>query len=121
VGWRDPLAHALVATLQTQFRNVVALPTSEPPDALGNVVIMASDRAIEVPDEALGDPVIALENEDEHFRVVARHHAWENRFVPGHGRVLTDDWNPVDLRAEEINLAARRWLRTQLADSLVRG
>jgi spermidine synthase len=118
-GWQDPLAHALVATLRTQFQNVVALPTSEPPNALGNVVIMASDRALDVPEGALGDPVIALEDEDEHFRVVARHHAWENRYEPGHGRVLTDDWNPSDLRAEQINLAARKWLRTQFPDSLI--
>lgn len=121
LGWQDPLAHALVATLRTQFREVVALPTSEPPDALGNVVILASDRAIDVPEDALGDPVVALENEDEHFRVLARHHAWENRYVPGHGRVLTDDWNPSDLRAEQINLAARRWLRTVFPDSLIGG
>ena len=118
-GWQDPLAHALVATLRTQFRNVVALPTSEPPNALGNIVIMASDRALEVPEEALGDPVMALEDEDEHFRIVARHHAWENRYDPSRGRVLTDDWNPSDLRAEAINLAARKWLRTQFPDSLL--
>ena len=120
-GWQDPLAHAIVATLRTQFREVVALPTSEPPDALGNVVIMASDRPIDVPDEKLGDPVVALEDENEHFRVVARRHAWDNRYAPERGRVLTDDWNPSDLRAEQINLAARRWLRTVFPDSLIAG
>jgi len=25
--------------------------------------------------------------------------------------VLTDDWNPVDLRAEAINRASREWIR----------
>jgi hypothetical protein len=82
---------------------------------------MASDRDLEVSSADLGDPVESLADDDEHFRVVCRHHAWENQYRPEHGRVLTDDWNPVDLRAEEINLAARRWLRGQLADSLLHG
>lgn len=120
-GWQDPLAHALVATLRTCFREAVALPTSEPPDALGNVVILASDGPIAVPDASLGDPVVALADEAEHFRVVSRRHAWDNRYVPERGRVLTDDWNPSDLRAEQINLAARRWLRTVFPDSLIAG
>ncbi len=119
VGWRDPLAHAIVATLQANFRDVVELPASEPPNALGNVVIMASDRTIDVPREALGDPVASLEDDDEHFRVIARLHAWDNRFVPTHGRVLTDDWNPSALRAEAINLADRNWTRRAIPDSLL--
>jgi len=120
VGWKDPIVNALVATLQTSFRNVIALPTAEPPNQLGNVILLASDRDLAVTPEQLGDPVAALENEDEHFRVVSRHHGWENQYRPRNGVVLTDDWNPVDLRAEEINLVARRWLRTQIPDSLMR-
>jgi spermidine synthase len=119
VGWRDPLASAMAATMRTQFRHVTVLPVSEPPNALGNVVLMASDRELDVPGDALGDPVGSLSDDDEHFRVLARHHAWENRFELLRGRVLTDDWNPCDLRAEEINLAARAWLRTQFPDSLL--
>ncbi len=119
VGWRDPLAHAIVATLKADFREVVALPTSEPPNALGNVVILASDRPIEVPEESLGDPVGALEDDDEHYRVISRHHAWENRYVPEHGRVLTDDWNPSALRTEAINFADRKWTKRVIPDSLL--
>jgi spermidine synthase len=119
VGWHDPLTSAVTATLQTQFAHVIALPTGEPPNRLGNVVLMASNRALELDPDVLGDPVGTLTDDDEHFRVVTRHHAWENQFVPRFGRVLTDDWNPVDLRAEEINLAARRLLRTQVPDSLL--
>jgi len=121
IGWQDPLAHAIVATLGTAFPHVVALPTDEPPDALGNVIVMGSDRVLDPPRERLGDPVATLPDEDEHFAVLSRLHAWDNRYHPGHGRVLTDDWNPVDLRAEEINRAARRWLHMALPDSLVRG
>ena len=118
VGWQDPLAHALVATLRAEFHDVFALPTAEPPDQLGNVVMMASDRTLDLNPDMLGDPVGSLSDEDEHFRVVARHHAWENRYRPGRGRVLTDDWNPADLRAEEINRVARIKLRALLPDSL---
>jgi spermidine synthase len=118
VGWQDPLAHALVATLRSQFRDVFALPTAEPPDQIGNVVLMASDRTLDLDPALLGDPVGSLSDEDEHFRVVARMHAWNNRYRPGRGRVLTDDWNPADLRAEEINRAARIKLRELLPDSL---
>jgi hypothetical protein len=121
VGWDDPLAHALYATLQSEFANVLALPTSEPPDALGNIILMASDRPIEVDRDQLGDPVAALSDPDEHFRVLSRLHAWDNRYQPGSGKVLTDDWNPVDLRSEEINRAARRWLETAIPESLRRG
>jgi spermidine synthase len=121
VGWQDPLAHALVATLHTQFHNVIALPTAEPPDQLGNVILMASDRQLDATAEQVGDAEMSLEDEDEHFRVVSRIHAWNNQYIPEHGRVLTDDWNPVDVRAEEINRVAREALRRLLPDSLVQG
>lgn len=118
IGWQDPLAHALVATLRTQFAHVVALPTSEPPNKLGNEILLASDRPLELNPDVIGDPVETLPDDDEHFRVVSRMHAWNNQFVPGHGVVLTDDWNPVDLRAEEINRASRKMLHQLLPDSL---
>jgi hypothetical protein len=121
MGWQDPLAHALAATLRTQFAHVWALPTAEPPDQLGNVVLMACDRDLDFTPEQLGDPVATLPDEDEHFRVVARMHAWYNRYDPRRGRVLTDDWNPVDLRAEEINRAARSWIRRVLPANLLGG
>jgi spermidine synthase len=119
VGWRDPLARAIAATLGSQFRHVTALPTTEPPDALGNVVLMASDRELSLDEEALGDPVESLSDDDEHFAVLSRRHAWDNRFTLEHGRVLTDDWNPCDLRAEEINRSARRWLHSEFPDSIL--
>jgi spermidine synthase len=120
-GWQDPIVHALVATLAAEFLEVWALPTAEPPDQLGNVIVMSADRPLELDERVLGDPVATLSDEDEHFRVVARHHAWANRYRPGRGRVLTDDWNPADLRAEEINRLARIRLREVLPDSLTSG
>jgi spermidine synthase len=111
VGWQDPLAHALFATLRTQFAHVWALPNAEPPDQLGNVILLGSDHDLDFTREQIGDPVATLPDEDEHFRVISRMHAWDNRYAPQRGRVLTDDWNPVDLRAEEINRVARKWIR----------
>jgi len=121
VGWQDPLVRATAATLYTGFRHVTALPIAEPPDQLGNVVLFACDRVPGIADERLGDPVATLSDDQEHWRVLQRRHAWANRFTPVGGRVLTDDWNPSDLRSEEINLAARRATRALLPVTLLGG
>lgn len=121
IGWREPLVRAVAATLGTCFRDVTALPIAEPPDQLGNVVLFAGDRVPEIAEERLGDPVTTLSDEQEHWRVLQRMHAWANRFTPTGGRVLTDDWNPSDLRSEEINLATRRKTRALLPASLLGG
>ncbi len=121
VGWQEPLVRAAAATLGTSFAHVTALPIAEPPDQLGNVVLLGTDRVPEIADERLGDPVATLPYEHEHWRVVQRMHAWANRFTPAGGRVLTDDWNPSDLRSEEINLATRRRTRLALPAALLGG
>ncbi len=110
--WHDPVVRAAAATLATAFRNVIALPTQEPPNTLGNVVLVASDRPLELDHEALPAPKDFLYDEYLHWTVVQMNHAWDNRFVPdmAHAQVLTDDLNPVDVWGEEINLAARRGL-----------
>ena len=66
----------------------------------------------------LGDPVATLPDDQKHWRVLQRMHAWNNRFTPTGGRVLTDDWNPSDLRAEEINFRMRKETRAQLPASV---
>ena len=121
IGWQEPLVRAAAATLRTCFAHVIALPIAEPPDQLGNVVLFACDRLPEIAEERLGDPVATLPYEHEHWRVVQRMHAWANRYTPGGGRVLTDDWNPSDLRSEEINLATRRRTRAVLPAALLGG
>lgn len=112
VGWHHPLIESVGATLARSFPHVVALPIAEPPDQLGNLVLAASDREIVLPDSLLGDPVASLTDEYDHWRVLTRIHAWDNRFVPGsaHVVVLTDDRNPADLWSSYINLVARRQL-----------
>lgn len=108
VGWDDALVKSMGATLETEFPHVLALPIAEPPDQLGNVILMAADRPMEISDATLGNPADWEVDPYLHWRVVLRNHAWDNRFVPEGGQVLTDDLNPVDLWAERINLVARR-------------
>jgi spermidine synthase len=103
VGWHDELVHTLAATLSTQFAHVTALPMAEPPNQLGNLILLASDRDIELPAEL---PLPESRFSREYYRV----HAWDNRFevdVTG-VQVLTDDLNPVDVWSERINLVARK-------------
>jgi hypothetical protein len=100
------------ATLKTSFEHVLALPLAEPRDAFGNLVLVASNRELDLPEAALGRPSEFLDDHYWHWAVVTRNHAWDNRFdpAPEGGVVLTDDLNPVDLWAEDINLEARRRL-----------
>jgi spermidine synthase len=110
-GWDSQLVRALGATLRVHFANVRALPTSEPPNKLGNLLVAASDRPLELAADQLGNPGEFLHDDYEHFLSVQMNHAWDNRFEPAPGgRVLTDDCNPVDIWSERINLAARKEL-----------
>lgn len=113
--WNDILTRSLAATLATQFAHVLALPIAEPPNTLGNVVLLASDRPMEMEEDVLGDPHAALPFPYLHARVVERRHAWANRFEPNTAGVpvLTDDRNPVDIWAEGINSTARRQMHSE--------
>jgi len=108
VGWNDELVKSLGATLATSFSHVLALPIAEPPNQIGNLILMAAQRPMEISDAALGNPADWEADDYLHWNSVLRNHAWDNRFTPEGGPVLTDDLNPVDLWAERINLVARR-------------
>jgi spermidine synthase len=112
--WHDILVHSLAATLKTEFSTVIALPVGEPPNVLGNVVLLAADRPLDLEEGSLGNPYEFLGDDYWHTVVVQRNHAWANRFVPLTDGipVLTDDHDPVALWAERINLVARRQLHT---------
>jgi len=106
VGWYDPLVRALAATAETVFRNVLVLPIAEPPNQLGNVVLMASNRSLQLPEFPAPSYRFSREYDQTH--------AWDNRFAvgPGDGSILTDDLNPVDVMAERVNHVARAQLHT---------
>jgi len=120
IGWRDEIVKSLATTLKQHFDEVLALPISEPPNTLGNVVLVASrQRHLDFPDEMLGRPIDYLRDPYMHWYVLQLNHAWDNRFVPGtdSNLLLTDDLNPVDLRAEEINNTARKQLHSYFGEN----
>ena len=121
-GWHDPLVTSLVATLDPSFEHLTVLPTSEPPDALGNLILIGSFRPLEFDEYAkLQRPYTLLEFPHEHWWAVQMNHAWDNRFSPDlEGAVVfTDDRNPCDLWSERVNRAARGNLHEYFRKSAV--
>ncbi len=107
VGWHDIIVHSMAATLSGQFAHVKVLPMEEPPDQFGNVIIMASDRPLELDDEEFPLPTERWTLEYNQM------HAWDNSFTVVPTRdvpILTDDLNPVDIWSDRINLASRKQL-----------
>ncbi len=112
IGWRADIVRSIAATLKTRFDHVLALPIAEPPNTLGNVILLASDRDFDLPDEL---PMPEYRFSPEYDRA----HAWDNRFEPDtKGAVLlTDDRNPVALWGERINYEARKQLHAYFEDA----
>ncbi|HLF13460.1 MAG TPA: fused MFS/spermidine synthase, partial [Bacteroidota bacterium] len=115
LGWRDPLVLDIAGTLRIPFRDVLALPMAEPPDRLGNLILLAGDRDL----GGIPDPEgnVDLDPDWRYGPGYAIAHAWDNRFSPETAgrRALTDDLNPIDLRSEVTMLAARREVREYFA------
>lgn len=115
LSWDDRIVRSISKTLQQIFSNVVVLPIAEPPNTLGNLIIIASDKPIELNEELERD----YWNPDYRFSAnYERNHAWGNRFVPDYKDVivLTDDLNPVEIWSERINLESRKVLHDLLGD-----
>ena len=110
IGWNGTIVRSLAATLKTQFPNVLALPTMEPPDQLGNVVFFASRRSLDLRDE----PPVPIDRFSPEYD---RAHAWDNRFEPDMRGVpvLTDDRNYVDLWSDAVNVRERKELHEMFA------
>lgn len=108
LGWHDPIVGSLAATLRTQFAAVVALPIEEPPNRFGNIVLLASDSPLEPIHEPERNEL--LDPDWRYGPGYQKVHAWDNRFTPeiSGAAIFTDDLNPVDIRAQAINLAARK-------------
>lgn len=108
IGWDDPLVARLGSALKQHFQNVLALPMEEPPDQVGDVVLIASNsqlRPVRTP------PVNLTYDPDWRFGPgYQRVHAWDNRFVPvaKNPPSFFDNLNPFDNRTDAINFAARR-------------
>jgi spermidine synthase len=102
VGWDDIFARSLAVTVGTQFAHVKVLPIVEPPSELGNLIVLASDRPLELADE--------LPRPDDRWSSSYNvNHAWDNAFTveAARGQVLTDEHNPVAVWSDRVNEAAR--------------
>jgi spermidine synthase len=121
LGWDTPLVRSVAATLRRHFRNVIALPTQEPPDAMGNVVLLVSDRDLELPENTIPNAADYIDDDYAHWMLIQMNHAWDNRFEPKTegAQVLTDDRNPVELWSEAVNLAERQELHRFLGENLL--
>jgi len=77
-AWHDIFVHSLAVTMLEVFGHVVALPMAEPPNTLGNLVLLASDRPLELE----YDPPVPRDRFSPEYN---RAHAWDNRFesLPG--------------------------------------
>src|SRR5262245_25721629 len=108
-GWDDPMLSALAATLHTRFAHVVAMPTSEPPNAVGTILLLATRQPLAFTDEQLPDPTKFFMNPDALWVVQQQTHAWLNRFEPdtAHAPVLTDDRSMVDVWSDRLNRVER--------------
>ena len=115
VGWKDIIVISLAKTLHRVFSYVAALPIAEPPDQLGNVILLASDKPLELTTPLERDYWKTDYRFSDQYE---RNHAWDNRFVPDmkDAILLTDDRNPVGIWAERINLQARKELHEMLGD-----
>ena len=113
IGWNSKIVQSVAATLRPHFDEIIALPIHEPPNALGNIIMIAANRPLDFPDDMLGRPVDYVDVDPyQHWVVLQQNHAWDNRFTPDISRalVLTDDRNPVDVWSEEINFRERKEL-----------
>jgi spermidine synthase len=114
VGWDDILVRSVAATLKPHFSEVLALPIAEPPNKIGNLILLASNHKLELRRELERDYF------DPEYRFGPKYqrvHAWDNNFVPDTRNVpvLTDDLNPVDIWAERIKYVARQDLHRYFA------
>jgi len=107
LGWHDPIVNRIAATLKVHFANVIALPMAEPPNRLGNLILLAANRPLDPKQEP--ERNVTLDPNWRYGAGYAKVHAWDNQFRPEVGGIapLTDDLNSIDLRAEEINMVAR--------------
>jgi spermidine synthase len=114
LGWDDPMLASIAATLHTRFADVVALPTSEPPNAVGTILLVATQQPIALTDEQLPDPTQFFLNPDQLWVVQQQTHAWLNRFEPkpANARVLTDDKSLIEVWSDRLNLAERAELHS---------
>ena len=115
-GWDSLLIHSVLNTLEQVFPHVIALPTSKNKEAVQNIIMFASDLDI-------ADKLQRSFEQDRIENVFYRDavlQAYQNLFTgKPHGMVLTDNHNPSDLWADEINFKTRSAKNKTIEPSLL--
>jgi spermidine synthase len=107
LAWDSVVVRSIGATLREQFAHVLALPVAADPEALSNLIVVASAKPF--PEQLRFDAGTAQGQQ--------RMRSWRHRFVPetAGATVLRDDLSPVDVWSEAINAENRRQLHAGLA------
>ena len=111
-SWNDIIIKSITATLKTQFLNVIVLPAHKKRYDLGNVIVLASNRSLEIQRDM---PSWVIPPREYLFsQDYLKDFAWRNKYAPDikDAPILTDDLNPVDLWSESINYQARKQLHS---------
>jgi len=109
-----PLLSDLVQTLASVFKHQLALTADAGSQAISNVVLFASDGALEVSEEwarSEPDPVLALHLENLPNQILDLDSL--------HGHLITDDFNRMDLYSAPVEISLRRASRNLLPASIL--
>jgi spermidine synthase len=110
IGWENIFIQSVAKTLNGEFKNITALPLNEPPDAVGHIILLAANRELTFPEDWLEHPKdYAPADPYQHWVVMQKNHAWDNRFIPDmkDAILITDDCNPVDGWAQDVTFRVR--------------
>lgn len=110
----DPLVADLAETIAAVFPYRVAVSTAPQPSELGNVVFFTSDRPLELPSRPDPPPQDARLK-----RFLERLPAMQLDVAGRKGRILTDDFNPLEALAAPTEEAMRRASRAAVPASVL--
>ncbi len=120
-GWYDQIVADVGMTLRSVFRKVIVFPISEPPTKTGNIVFIASNGSL----TATGEPPrnTTFDPDWRYGPGYQQAHSWDNQFLPDsvRGKVLTDDFNRIDILAENVNAEARKALHEYFREAETAG
>lgn len=109
LGWDSPLIRSVSATLKLFFSEILAFPIAEPPNTLGDVVLFAANKNLQVPDEWIPHPGDFLYDDYLHWYTLQKFHAWYNRFQPDErgATILSADKSTMGLESDKVNRGYR--------------
>lgn len=110
----DPVVADLAETIGSVFPYRLAVSTAPQPSELGNVIFFASDRPIRLPSNLAPPPAdVRLK------RFLERLPRMQLEIGERRGRVLTDDFNPLEALAAPAEEAMRRASRAAVSASVL--